>query len=128
MYGPPLNRVATVFQAIMRPEVTLAWPLSLIYTLGCFAIMNAFPLVAALSLYLGLTKSFGLRRLSRGLLVGIFVLALGMVVGWELAPFGGARNAVLYIVGSLPLFFALLLSIWTVRPNNDGKKPSKIPA
>ena len=118
--------ITTVFEAIMRPGMTLAWPLSLIYTMGCFAMMNVLPLIAALSLYLALTKGFSLRGFSRGLLVGILTVALSMIIGWGLSPIRLGPNFIPYISLSLPLFFALLLSMWTARSNNDGRETAKV--
>jgi hypothetical protein len=117
--------ITTVFQAIMRPGMALAWPLSLIYTMGCFALVNVLPLMVALSLYLGLTKGFSLRGFARGLLVGIFTVSLSMVMGWGLSPIRGGPNFVRYISVSLPLFFGLLLSMWTARSNIDGSGTAK---
>jgi hypothetical protein len=119
--------ITPVFEAIVRPGMTLPWPLSLIYTVGCFSMMSLLPLMMALSLYLGLTKGFSLRGFSRGLLVGMLAVALSMVIGWALAPFGGARTSFLpYISVSLPLFIALMLSMWSARSNNDGRETAKV--
>jgi len=114
------SAVAAGFQAIMRPGMTLAWPLSLIYTAGCFAVINALPVVAVLSLYLGLRRRLALRRFLRGLVSGVFALALCMVMGWAV-PFGRARTPLHYVAISLPLFVSLLFSMWTARPNEERK-------
>jgi len=71
-----------------------------------------------------------LRRFSRGLFVGLFVLAIGILLGlmllsviWHRVP-----SFVGYVVASLPLFFALLLSMWAALPHAERSGAAKIPA
>jgi hypothetical protein len=116
----------------------------LINTIGFLTVVNALPLPAALGIYLRLTRSFTQRRFSRGLLVGLFTLAVGTLLGslllstlprspavsFELSRhstsswhrWGLAMDA----IATLPVFFALLLSMWAARPNNPRRNSARV--
>ena len=119
---------------VISPGMRFAWPVSQLYIVACVTAIYALPLPVALYMYLRAMKSFSLRRFSRGVFAGLLALSLGLSLGLMLSmflPHAWTRwpswyYGVGYVVASFPLFFALLFSMWTVRPNNDGREPSKI--
>ena len=105
----------------------LPWPLSAATSVGYFGVMNGLPLLAALCVYLAMTRSFSLRRLTGGLLVGL--LALPLIVSPVLALLSAIRwyrvpSFVVYVLASLPLFVSMLLSMWAAAlPERAGRLP-----
>jgi hypothetical protein len=111
-----------LFSLVFGWGVTLAWPVSEIYAITFFAALTAVPLLISLSLYLGVMRSFNLRRLLQGLVIGMIGFAFGyvglMLLPAPLRALSGTFEG--HVLASLPLFFALLLSIWVSRPNTTG--------
>jgi hypothetical protein len=123
-------------RAVYGWGITGSWPLPLIFTIGFFTGIGALPLVVALNVYLGLTRGFSLRGFSRGLFVGLFSLAFGLVlfVGaamlllllvFDLSDLQQAfwmvlsrSGFVVYTMASLALFFALLVSMLAAQSDN----------
>jgi hypothetical protein len=115
-----------LFQTTFGWEVTLAWPVSVIAPITLIAVFSAVPLLVSLITYLVIMRRFKLRQLLRGFLVGLIVIQLGYM--GELLILVSRDSLAGYVGRSLPLFFALLISMWTVRPNNTAKLPAKISA
>ena len=116
------------FESLLNLGFRLAWPLSLIYQIGFFTVLDAVALVAALSVYLGVTRSFNLRRFLKGLLVALLVLSLGNIVLpflWAMQP---SRFFSDYVIWRLPLFFGLVLAIWAARPSTATAEATRRPA
>jgi hypothetical protein len=90
---------------------------------GWFIVFNALPLMLAVSVYLGLTRTFNLRRFLRGLSAGLLTLALVFNMGvnvryrWLLH-----HTFVGYVVAVLPVFVALMVSMWAARPNSAERQ------
>jgi hypothetical protein len=108
--------------------VRLPWPASGVYVLVFFTAVNTLPILMALSIYLGVTKSFSLRGLTRGLLLGSFTWALTATFGVMVLPplrQQDDSDFAKYVIGSVPFFFALLLSVRAARPNNAGRMSTK---
>jgi hypothetical protein len=94
--------------------------------IGSLVTLNALPVVLALGLYLGFTRTLGLRRYLRGLAAGLLVMAIGMRVWVPDYWFWPTEAA--YLIAALPLFFGLLASMWVARPIYDGRRVAKISA
>ena len=124
----------------------LPWSVTPINTTGFLTVVNALPLPVALATYLGAMSSFTLRRFSRGLSVGLFALAVGTLLGSLLlstlprspeASFLLSRHStslwhrsglVMYAIATLPVFFALLFSMWAARPNSSRSEAARVSA
>jgi hypothetical protein len=107
-----------LFQLIFGWGVTLAWPVSEIYAIALFAGLVALPLLVSLITYLGIMKRFSLRGLSQGLLMGMVGFAFAYV-GLLLLPAplrGFAGSFAGRVIGSLPLFVGLMLSMGQYGP------------
>jgi hypothetical protein len=116
------------FESLLHLGLKLAWPWSLIYQIGFFTLLDAVALVAALCVYLGVTRSFNLRRFLKGLLEALLVLSLGNTVLpflWAMQP---SRFFFYYVVWRLPLFFGLVLAIWAARPSTATAEATRRPA
>ena len=96
-----------LFEVVFGWEVTRAWPVSVIAPITFIAVLGAGPLLVSLTTYLVIMRRFRLRRLFQGLSVGLVGVVLGYMGEMLIHVSGGF---------SLPFFFALLLSMWTVRP------------
>ena|ERR1700733_3471284 len=116
-----------LFQVVFGWGVTLRWPISMIALMTFIAALYAVPLLVSLTTYLAISKNFQARRLLQGLLTGWVGLVLSYI-GAMLLPIHVLGHTPAGHVGlSLPLFFALLLSMWMVRPNNAARTTAKIP-
>jgi hypothetical protein len=110
----------------------LPWPMSDPNRIAFHSATYALPVLAVLCLYLAITKDFRLRKLTRGMLVGSLALPLGVIPALAfLSAFHSsisvrtlvAEYAVplpLFVwlvraIESLPLFVALVLSLWAAR-------------
>jgi hypothetical protein len=116
------------FESLLHLGFKLAWPLSLIYQIAFFTLLNAVALVAALCAYLGVTRSFNLRRFLKGSLVALLVLCLGNIglpLLWLMQP---SRFFSDYVVWRLPLFLGLVLAIWAACPSTATAEATRRPA
>jgi hypothetical protein len=110
------------------------WPLSEANAVALFSVVNGLPLPVVLCVYLAMMKSLTLRRLIRGLLVGVLALPLSVVLNmgllsvmWTWVP----RNVAYYVsypVVSLPMFVALLFSMLAVRTDPPSARNAKATA
>jgi hypothetical protein len=114
-----------LFQAVLGREVTLAWPVSVIAPITVIAALNAVPLLVSLTTYLLLRRSFTSRRLLQGIAVGLAGVELGYF-GGMLLPSRTLASA--FMAYSMPLFLALSISLWTVRPSKLGRCAKSRPA
>ena len=115
------------FQSLLGWGVGHDWPESLIYVMAIYIAATVAIVWVGLSLYLAIMRCFNLRRFSRGLLVGLLVIVVADVGGIFLSGHI-YRSWVVYIVWWLPLFLALLLSMWTARTSPKNGRATKIPA
>jgi hypothetical protein len=102
-------------QLLLGWGVAHNWPESLIYATTIYIVALAGIVWVGLGLYLAVVRSFDLRRLVRGLLVSLFIVFIAHVSGIFLSGAHPSR-LVDHLVAWLPLFLALLLSMWTARP------------
>jgi hypothetical protein len=117
-----------LFQVVFSWGLTLGWPLSEVYAITFFTVLTALPLLVSLSIYLGVMRRFNLRGLSQGLLVGMVGFAFAYV-GLMLIPssrYGFVGTFAGHVVGSLPLFVGLALSLWTARANDTGRSTTTL--
>jgi len=126
----PLKQIwlSVEFESLLHLGFKLAWPLSLIYQIAFFTLLDAVAVVAAFCMYLGVTRSFNLRRFLKGLLVALLVLSLGNIVLpflWVMQP---SRFFFYEVVWRLPLFFGLVLAIWAARPSTATADATRRPA
>ncbi len=94
--------------------IGLRWPLSTIYDFGFTAFMGALMVLLLLIFFLFVKRALRWANILRTLLISFMLLATG-----QLALFLWERrlpHALMYILGPLPLFFALLASAWASSP------------
>jgi hypothetical protein len=89
---------------------------------------NALPVVLTVGMYLGLTRTFSLRRFLRGLSAGLLTMALcrycdGFLplqyLRWLVWHY---RSFTTHLFESLPVFPGLLVSMWAARPNSAERR------
>ena len=117
-----------LFEGLISWGLTFAWPLSEVYAITFFTTLTALPLLISLSIYLGITKRVSWRGLLQGLLVGMVGFAFAYV-GLMLLPsqpHGFVGTFARRVVGSLPLFVGLALSLWTARANDTGRSTTTL--
>ena len=103
------------FQCLLLLGLKMVWPVSLIYQISVLTLLDALALLAAFSVYLGVTKSLTLLRFLNGLFVALFVVSLGnigLTFLWVLQP----PTLLFHIAWRLPLFFGLVLAMWVASP------------
>jgi len=103
------------FRSLLLVGLKLAWPVSLFYEVGVVTLLDAVALSAALSIYLGATKSLDPFRFLKGLFVAVLVVSLGnigLAFLWVAQP----PSLFFHVAWRLPLFFGLVLSMWVARP------------
>jgi hypothetical protein len=116
------------FKSLSNFGFRLPWPLSLTYQITLLTLLNTIMLVIAFGMYLAVTRSFNRRRFSQALLVALPVLALastGLMFGMALPL---PLFLKLDLAARLPLFLALLISIWIGAPNAACVDSKGIPA
>jgi hypothetical protein len=98
------------FQSVVKLGVWLPFPMSLIYVSAIYVIAIAVILWTGLGIYLAFAGGLSSRRLLRGLLMILIVIAPSLLAEFFL---GGLRLPPLlkYMATWLPLFFALWLAI-----------------
>lgn len=116
------------FQVLSSRSTPLAWPLSGIVDVAILAALNTIPLLISLSGYLLASRSLGLRRLGRGFSMGLIGFAIGFIAWMILPTPAHGLTAIIAgnVVGSMPLFFSLLLSVWAVRPDHVARAAARI--
>jgi hypothetical protein len=115
-------------QSLLLLGLKLAWPVSLIYQIGFLTLLDAVALLAALSVYLGVTRSLNLSRFLRGLLVALLVLSLGNVAVAFLWVMHLPPLFFYYVVWRLPLFLGLVLAMWVAGPSTAFAEATRLPA
>ena len=100
------------FQSVVGLGMEWSWPQSLLYFVAVFTAATILTLWVGLSLYLALTHRFERRRLLRGMAVAS-VLDLAINAGGVF--FAGRHRLSIYLISWLPLFFALLISMFLGR-------------
>lgn len=116
------------FKSLSSFGFRLPWPLSLTYQIALLTLLNAIMLVIAFGVYLAVTRSFNRSRFSQALLVALPMLAVastGLMFGMALPL---PLFLKLDLAARLPLFLALLISIWIGAPNAPCVYSKRIPA
>ncbi len=104
--------------------VRMPFPLPLIYVRAVSELINAIPLMLVLGVVLG-RRRLNLGRLARAAFVGVITLIVfGIIVhtGYELVPrrlHPTTASFFGWIVGSLPVGFALLAALRVSQPGPD---------
>jgi hypothetical protein len=97
--------------------------LSSCFFIGSLTAFNALPVALAASMYLGLEGTFTVRRFLRGLSAGLLAMAISFRLSFVWSPILWYRpRFVGHLVFSLPLFSAVLISMWAARPNHDERR------
>jgi hypothetical protein len=115
-------------QSLLHLGLKLVWPFSLIYQMAFLTLLDAVALLAALSVYLGATRSFNLSKFLKGLLVALLILSLGNVALpflWVTQP---SRLFFYFVVWRLPLLFGLVLAMWVAAPSTGRAEATRLPA
>jgi len=109
------------FETVFAWGINLAWPISELFFLMWFTVLNALPVLLSLAIYLACLKELSLRRLLRGLLMGLIVsplgYATGMLVRHLFTSWRGASGG--YLILSLPVFVSLVVSFWAVQSTTN---------
>ena len=103
----------------------IPWPLSVANRVGYIGVMNGLPLLSGLCIYLAVARSLSLRRLIRGLGVGLLALPFFVMPVLTLLSamrYRGVPSFVLHALTSLPLLISMLLSMWaSALPERAGR-------
>jgi hypothetical protein len=98
------------------------------------AAFNALPIALATSIYLGLARTFTVRRFLRGFVAGLLATAISFglsfvplsLFGSFDQPLGLLPRSLAELVLSLFLLFILLISMWAAGPNQDGHRKLQV--
>jgi hypothetical protein len=105
------------YQALLGWGVGHVWPQSLVYVIAIYLATELGFVWVGLSVYLVIMKSFNLRSHARGLFAGLLVVVIQQACGIFLS--GRNLPGGLWV---LPLFFAILLSMWAARSNEEDRR------
>jgi hypothetical protein len=118
---------------------SLAWPASLMYEIGYFAVNCAFILLPAFCVFLILADRLSWRRLFAGVLAALPAFAFGRLAWiiftlWRPAAFLeqlhliSAAYFVRYVTQWMPLYAGLAVAIWTARSSTFTATTDPTPA
>ena len=112
------------YQALLGWGVGHDWPQSLVYVMAIYLATEIAQVWAGLSVYLVITRNFDLRSYSRGLFVGSLIVVIHQACGIFFSGRGSTQRGHLpgMVLWLLPLFFALLLAMWTARANEEDRR------
>jgi len=116
------------FKSLLHLGLKLPWPVSLIYQIAFHTLLDAVALLAALSVYLGATRSLNRLRFSKAFLLAPLVLSFGNTVLPLLWVTHVSPLLFYYVVWPLPLFFGLVLAVWVASPSTARAEATRLSA
>ena len=111
------------FQFLIGIGVGWDWPQSLLYVAGVFTAATTLSLWLGLGLYVTITRRYERRRFFFGMSISLFLDMVAISVG--LLVVATRRPVSIYLLSWLPLFIALLLSIFVARGEVTKPKVSQ---
>jgi len=120
----PHIKLSPPFQALLGWGVVHDWPQSLVYVTAIYLATEIAFVWAGISVYLVIIRSFELRSYARGLFVGSLIVVIQQACGIFFAGRVSMQRGHLpfVVLSLLNLFFALLLSMWTARSNEEDRR------